>query len=128
MTGLMQIGGRLGSLGRLATYETETPPGDADNFATLRNVSGSTVTNYPLRFARVFAEGEIPDYPKISVDGTPIDTQADVKTRWGDDSVKHCIMSAIISSAANNTDLELTFQNQVSGNNTPTSTVMRLSA
>jgi hypothetical protein len=128
MTGLMQIGGRLGSLGRLATYETETPPGDADNFATLRNVSGSTVTNYPLRFARVFAEGEIPDYPKISVDGTPIDTQADVKTRWGDDSVKHCIMSAIISSAANNTDLELTFQNQVSGNNTPLSTAEMLHA
>jgi hypothetical protein len=118
MTGLMQIGGRLGSLGRLASYETETPPPDADNFATFRNVSGSTITNYPLRFGRIFAEGEIADYPQILVDGTPITTQADVKTRWDDDSVKHCIFSAIIASAANNTDLELTFQNQGSGNNT----------
>jgi hypothetical protein len=118
MTGLMQIGGRLGSLGRLATYATETPAPDADNFATFRNVSGSTVTDYPLRFGRVFAEGEIADAPEVLLDDTPIDTQADVKTRWGDDSVKHCIISCIVPSAANNTDIEITFQNQASPDNT----------
>jgi hypothetical protein len=119
MTGLMQIGGRIASVGGgLASYETETPPPSGDNTATFRNVSGSTVTDYPLRFGRIFAEGEIADYPQILVDDTPITTQADVKTRWDDDSVKHCIMSAVIASAADDTDLELTFQNQESPNTT----------
>jgi hypothetical protein len=123
MTGLMQIGGRLASVSSgLGSYTVPEDPGGgepaAGNTMLLRNVSGSTITNYPLRFQRAFAEGEIADYPQILVDDTPITTQADVKARWDDDSVKHCILSAIVASAANATDLELTFQNQVSGNNT----------
>lgn len=84
----------------------------ADNTATLKNVSGSTVTNYPLRFGRIFMQGELLDAPQILVDGSPVTTQSNVKTRWGDGSVKHAIMSSVVSSMTNNVAKALTFQNQ----------------
>jgi hypothetical protein len=83
-----------------------------DNFATLRNVSGSTVTNYPVYMGRTFIEGEIEDAPQILVNGVAQTTGCAVKTRWGDGSVNHAILSTVVASAANNTDIELTFQNQ----------------
>jgi hypothetical protein len=104
----------------MAVSEAPTSPGtpNADNTLALTNVSGSTVTNHPLRFARVFAEGEIADAPQVLLDGTPVDTQADVKTRWTDTTVKHCIMSLIVPSMTDDAPIEITFQNQASPDNT----------
>jgi hypothetical protein len=116
---LLTIGGNLATIGGLLAVASGgggTP--NPDNTMSLKNVSGSTVTDYPLRFARTFAEGEIANYPQIVIDGTPITTQADVKTQWGDGSVQHCVLSAVVSSMTNNVAMEITFQNQASPNTT----------
>lgn len=87
------------------------------NTMTLALPTG-TATNYPYQFGRVFKQGEIANYPQVLIDGVTQTTQADVKNRWPDGSVKFAIISLIVPSL--NTSLKkLTFQNQASGNNTP---------
>ncbi len=81
--------------------------------------SGTARVNYPLQFARPFVQGEIPDYPQVLVDGMPVATQADVKQRWPDGSVKHGIVSVLVPSIAANGSVALTFRNQSTGNNVP---------
>ncbi len=73
---------------------------------TLINHNRSTVTNYPLQFARPFVRGEIANYPQLGLctnsDCTSVSawfpTQADVKVHWDDGSVKHAIISVVIPS------------------------------
>ncbi len=55
------------------------------------------------------------------IDGTPVATQADVKQRWPDGSVKHAILSVLVPTIPANGSVTLTFQNQADGNNTPLS-------
>ena len=86
---------------------------------TVADCSGVAQSNYPLQFARPFVQGEIASFPQVRVNGAPVTTQADVKQRWPDGSVKHAILSLLIPSIAANGSVTLTFQNQASGNNTP---------
>jgi hypothetical protein len=67
------------------------------NNLTIKN-TGATTSNYPVQIGRAFAEGEIPSgsLPRASVDGTPVDTQVDVKARWSDNSLKHAIVSFLV--------------------------------
>ena len=87
-----------------------------ENTVVITETTGNTTTNYPLQFARPFAEGEIADYPQILIDGSPVTTQANVKTRWDDGSVKHVVLSCLIPTLTANATVTLTFQNQASGN------------
>jgi hypothetical protein len=66
------------------------------NTITLRDASRSGVDHYPMRIGRPFAEGEIADAPQAVIDGRPVPTQADVKTRWPNGSVQHAILSFIV--------------------------------
>ena len=80
----------------------------ATNTMTVSLPSGTPAqTDYPLRFARVFAQGEILHYPQIYANGLALRTQANVKSRWPDGTVKHCILSAILPSISS--DVKLTF-------------------
>jgi hypothetical protein len=103
-----------------------TPP--AGNTMIVADRSGNGVTNYPLQFARPFKLGEIANYPQVLIDGVPVLTQADVKTRFPDGSVKHVILSVVIPQIAAAGSVTLTFQNQASGNNTPLSQAQMLAA
>lgn len=47
----------------------------------------------PITISRVFARGDIPHYAQAIVDGTPVPTQCNVKTRWPDGSVQHALIS-----------------------------------
>lgn len=89
------------------------------NTMTITNKSGSAQSNYPLQFARPFMQGEITNYPQVLVNGVAVTTQADVKQRYSDGSVKHAVISLIVPSIPASGSLTLTFQNQTSGNNTP---------
>ncbi len=88
------------------------------NSITLRN-NGGTVSNYPFQFARPFARGEIAAYPQIGVCANSkctnvsmwLTTQADVKVRWDDGSVKHAIISVVIPSLHGGSTT-YTFRNQ----------------
>jgi len=69
--------------------------GVPENSLTLVEGDSGVQTDRPFSISRVFAEGEIPDYPQPVVDGTPETTwQSDVKTRWRDGSVTRTITDA----------------------------------
>jgi hypothetical protein len=90
----------------------------AENRVRVANASGVEQRNYPSRFARMFLQGEITQFPSVCVDGTAVFTQADVKQRWPDGSVKHAVISLIVPVVPAAGAVTLTFQNQASGNNT----------
>ena len=92
---------------------------DAANTITITNKSGSIRTNYPLQFGRPFVQREILNYPQVKINGLPARTQADVKNRWPDGSVKFAVIAAIIPSLPANGNVVLTFADQPSGNNAP---------
>src|SRR3989338_5473458 len=91
--------------------------GNPNNFITITEKAGQTSTNYPIQIGRVFIRGEIANYPQVLLDGTPVITQSDVKTRWPDGSAKHVIMSFYIPQLISNQQVIATFQNQQTGNN-----------
>jgi hypothetical protein len=82
------------------------------NSVTIRDDGGAGLTNYPLRLGRPFLMGEIMAFPQVVQDGVPLHTQADVKTRWPDGSVRHAILSCIIPSVPPDGAAVLTFRNQ----------------
>jgi hypothetical protein len=90
----------------------------ATNSLTITEKAGVTTTNYPIQLGRPFVQGEITNFPQVIVAGTPVSTQADVKERWPDGSVKHAVIAFLIPTLAANSTVTITFQNQGSGNNT----------
>jgi hypothetical protein len=83
---------------------------------TIYDESGMTQTNRVNTISRVFAKGEIPHYPQAIVGGVALATQADVMTRWADNSAQHVMVSFVKTIAANGS-ITVTFQDQASGNN-----------
>ncbi len=98
-----------------------TIPGDATGTplapAVLTDVSGSTQTNRPNMIFRTFKQGDIAQYAQAVVNGVPVPTQCDVKTRWPDNSVKQAMVSFVSTIVASGS-ITVTFQNQSTGNNT----------
>src|SRR5262245_32286854 len=68
----------------------------AANSITIVERSGVTTASYPVQIGRPFVQGEIPHFPQAVVGGQPLLTQADVKSRWPDGSVKHAILSFVL--------------------------------
>jgi hypothetical protein len=75
------------------------------NYIVINNGNGSTVTNYPLQIGRAFRQGELTgnNYPSFSINNSVITTQANVKNRWSDGSIKFAVMTAVIPSVSANT-------------------------
>jgi len=88
------------------------------NSLTITEKAGITTTNYPIQLGRPFVQGEIANYPQVLVNGSAVMTQADVKQRWADGSVKHAVIAFLIPTLTANSTVTITFQNQASGNNT----------
>ena len=86
---------------------------------TVTNRSSSDLRNYPLQLARPFAAGEMTGAPQMVVNGIPIPTQADVKLRYADGSIKHAILSALIPRLQANQAVTISFQSQARNDNTP---------
>ena len=89
----------------------------ATNSLTITEKAGRTTNNYPIQIGRPFVRSEIPNFPQALVNGTAVTTQADVKTRWPDGSVKHAILTFLIPTLNANSTVAVTFRNQTSGNN-----------
>jgi hypothetical protein len=98
---------------------TPTPAG---NVMPITNVSGALVPKYPFQFGRPFVCGDIAHYPQVIFNGTPLQTQADVKNRCPDGSVKYAVIATVLPSLPDRVTQNLTFQDQASGNNTPITT------
>jgi len=68
------------------------------NTLTLRNKTTSPIADYRVQLGRPCVKGEISGAPKAEVGGVALQTQADVKLRWGDGSAKHAALSFIVPS------------------------------
>lgn len=101
-----------------AKYVTwrQTPTTSIPNSVVISDKSGSAQTNRPFTISRVFAKGDIPNYPQASIAGSLVTTQADVQTRWPDGSVQHALVSFVANLPANGASTVL-FVNQLGGNN-----------
>ena len=95
----------------------QKPRADIGNGITITEVGGVTTQNYPIQIGRPFVQGEIPNFPQAVIDGAPVLTQADVKVRWPDGSVKHAILNFFIPTLRSRSQVLITFRNQTSGNN-----------
>lgn len=70
------------------------PP--VSNTITISDTSGATQLNRVVSVARPFRQGEIPNCAAASLNGAPVLTQCDVKSRWPDGSLKFAIVSFVI--------------------------------
>lgn len=89
------------------------------NSLTIREEDGVATANYPVQIARPFLLGEIAHYPQVMINGSPVVTQADVKQRYPDGSVKHSIITFLIPSLGANATVSVTFRDQMTGHNSP---------
>ncbi len=87
------------------------------NTFTITEYDGLTTNNYPVQIGRPFTRGEITTFPQVVLNGSAITTQADVKSRWDDNSVKHAIISFLVPTLSANTIVSASFQSQSTGNN-----------
>src|SRR5262249_34960836 len=105
------------SMSRHAEVATESP-GSAEqttrleNSVTIIEKAGTASVNYPIQIGRPFVQGEIRNFPQAIVGNAPTLTQADVKSRWPDGSVKHAILSFLIPRLEARGRLKITFRNQ----------------
>ena len=96
------------------------------NSITITNKSGAAISNYPFQFGRPFVDGAIANAPQVLINGQPVTTQADVKNRYPDGSVEFAVIAVVIPSLPSSGASIITFQNQVTGNNTPLSQAQML--
>ena len=103
-------------LARPATTATvedvPTVPVNPDNYLTISERAGIDTQNYPVQLGRPFIEGEIADAPLVLLDGVPVATQAGVRTRWPDGSVRHAVVSFLIPHLAAGASVKVQFANQ----------------
>ena len=82
------------------------------------NKSKNVQLSYPVSIPRVFVQGEIAHYAQAVIAGSGVFTQCDVKNRWPDGSLKFAIVSFLVPALPGNGSVQVTFQNQSTGNNT----------
>jgi hypothetical protein len=90
--------------------------GAPSNAVTVTETSGLNQPGRPFAISRVFAMGEIANFAQARVNGTPVLTQCDVRTRWPDGSLKHAEITFIADLPASEA-LTVDFVNQPTGNN-----------
>ncbi len=76
---------------------------------TIRALEDSIAAQRPLQIARPFIRGEIGGTPLALVAGAAIPTQADVKSRWSDGSVRHAILSFVLPTIERGDVMEMKF-------------------
>lgn len=82
----------LAALVATASTAASARPAEAVTTVTVENVSGADRPPGPVTFGMIFARGEVKGLP--AVEGRP--TQANVKRRWGDGTVKHAILTVAL--------------------------------
>jgi len=85
---------------------------------TLYEVDSTASSNYPLSFGHPFAQGDVDSSVVVSVDGTPVTTQFDVKRHWPDGSIKFGIVSIVIPSISVGDTVTLSISASNTTNNT----------
>lgn len=85
---------------------------DGANYIVVSNPTDQAITNLPLQFARPFVEGEITQLPQLKLGEQLLTTQADVKQRHADGSVRHAIISVVVPQIPAGGSVQMQFVNQ----------------
>jgi hypothetical protein len=104
------------------------------NILTITEAAGATQQNYPIQIGRPFAQGEIAGYPQAGICSDAscstvtqwLPTQANVKRRHADGTVRHAILSFLLPSIGSRANVSITFRNQAESDNAPLSTEQML--
>ncbi len=94
-----------------------TPAISLENYVLIQEKLGQTLEKYPIQIGRVFMPGEILHDPQASLDGILLPTQADIKNRWSDGSVKYAILSFIVPKLGAFRKAKITFVDQIQNGN-----------
>jgi len=97
------------------------PPGtivDATHIVRIKESANTTTANYPIQLGHVFRQGEILHCPLAFLNGAPVFTQANVKNRWGDGTVKFAVLSFIIPTLTSGQSVTVNFGDQLDCNTT----------
>lgn len=97
-------------LAQAAITASQTAGPAVPNNVWIRN-PGAAQSQRPVTVSRFFARGEIAACPQASVEGNPVESQCDVKTRWDDGSVQHALVTFFADLPANGR-LKVDFTNQ----------------
>jgi hypothetical protein len=92
---------------------------DSANYIVISNPTEQAITNLPLQFARPFVEGEITQLPQLKLGEQLLTTQADVKQRHADGSVRHAIISVVVPQIPASGSVRLQVVNQAPLSNQP---------
>ena len=84
---------------------------DPTNTLRITELQGVARSNYLVRIGRPFVQGEIAQYPQAYLSGQPLETQADVKNRYSDGSVKFAILTFYLPTLGANASRQVTFGN-----------------
>ena len=107
-----------GSKSLHATFST-VPFNKKSNTILITEPHGKKQIDYPVQFGRSFVEDDIQNFPQVMIDGIKINTQADVKQRYHNGSVKHAIISFILAELPANSSKTVNFVNTTQNNNEP---------
>lgn len=99
--------------------------GSTLNWILVKNHSNTTQVDVPMQIGRAFVEGEVIQYPTIGLNGIELESQASVKTRWSDGSVKFAVLSFYVPSINAGETLKINFGNK---NQLPASAGLSLAA
>lgn len=73
------------------------------NVIRISNEAGHTQADRPITISRFFAPGEVAHVAVAQVEGVPVPTQCDVKTRWADGSLQHALLTFRVTLPAKGT-------------------------
>ncbi|MHC4716661.1 MAG: LEPR-XLL domain-containing protein, partial [Planctomycetota bacterium] len=70
--------------------------GDPVTSVSILEMDGVTTADYPVTLSLIFAESDVAENVTARVGAVELATQTDVKNRYGDDSVKHALVSFVL--------------------------------
>ncbi|HUW82091.1 MAG TPA: Calx-beta domain-containing protein, partial [Phycisphaerae bacterium] len=76
--------------------DNDTPPGGAVTSVVIKEMDNVSTANYPVTLSMIFKQGDVASNVTARVGAQELQTQTDVKIRWGDNSVKHALVSFVI--------------------------------
>lgn len=114
-------GGQLSAALRPIALTPGAAQAVADHTLEIRATDGPTPVDRPLLFGQGFREGEVAGHPGLVLGGMPLASQAEVKSRWADGSVKFAVMSCHLPALAQGEALQIGFRDV--GQSPPVTTV-----
>ncbi|MEW6990620.1 hypothetical protein AADZ91_08005 [Colwelliaceae bacterium 6441] len=89
------------------------------NTITIKEPIGKARAKLPIQIARPFIKGEISNIPRIRIDGQNVASQAVVKQRYDDGSVKHAILNFVLDYLPENSSVTANIVNDTNETFTP---------